>query len=57
MNYQFFVIPAQNPSTATDELNVFCNRHRITEIEKQFVVNGANSYWSICVTWVEQEAK
>ncbi len=55
MNYQFFVIPAQNPSIATDELNAFCNRHRITEIEKQFVANGANSFWSICVTWIEQE--
>lgn len=55
MKYQFFTIPAQNPSSATDDLNAFCSQYCISEIEKQFVANGANSFWSICVTWIEQE--
>jgi len=57
MKYRFFMIPAQNPSSATDRIECFCSQHRIIEIEKQFVASGSSSFWSVCVTWAEQEAK
>ena len=46
-------IPAQDSSDATNELNNFCTQHRIAAIEKQFVNDGANSFWSICVTFLD----
>ena len=55
MRYQFFNIPVNDASTAVGELNKFCAQHRICEIEKHFVANGAHSFWSFCVSWSEQE--
>ncbi len=37
------------------ELNTFCSQHRITQVEKNFVADGANSFWSICVTWIDRQ--
>ena len=55
MKYQFFVIPAQNPGPAQEELNRFCTGRRIINLEKAFVANGDRSFWSVCVTWLEGE--
>ena len=55
MKFQFFNIPAQDSSDATNELNSFCTQHRIAAIEKQFVNDGANSFWSICVTFLDRQ--
>ena len=51
MKYQFFVIPAQNPASAQEELNSFCAGCQVLNIDKAFVVNGDGSFWSVCVTW------
>ena len=56
MKYQFFTIPVNDAGAAANELNQFCAQHRICEIEKHFVVQGAGSFWSFCVTWTDQEA-
>lgn len=56
MKYKFFAIPARNPDTVTEELNAFCSQHRISFIEKQLVLDGADSFWSVCVTWLDGEA-
>ena len=55
MKYQFFVIPAQNPRPAQEELNRFCAGCRVINLEKAFVANGDRSFWSVCVTWLEGE--
>ena len=55
MKFQFFNIPAQDSANATNELNSFCAQHRINTVEKYFVDDGANSFWSICVTFLESE--
>jgi superfamily II DNA helicase RecQ len=56
MKYKFFAIPARNPAAAEDELNAFCSRHRVTFIDKQLVADGADSFWSVCATWLDGEA-
>ncbi len=56
MKHRFFTIPALHLQPAEDELNAFIAGHRVVQVEKQFVVDGANSYWSLCVTWTEQAA-
>jgi superfamily II DNA helicase RecQ len=38
-----------------NELNTFVSQHRISHIDKHFVADGANSFWSICVTWLDSE--
>lgn len=51
MKYKFFAIPARNPEADEAVLNNFCSQHRVTFIEKQLVVDGVQSFWSICVTY------
>ena len=36
---------------AVDELNAFLRSHRIAAVDRQFVADGANSFWSVCVTF------
>lgn len=47
MKHKFFHIPAYDPVTAENELNVFVAQHRITHIERHFVADAANSFWSV----------
>jgi len=35
-----------------DELNEFLNGHRIVSIQKELVVAGTNSFWSICIDYL-----
>lgn len=55
MKYKFFAIPARNPEAVEEALNSFCSQHRVSFIEKHLVTDGANSFWSVCVTWLEGE--
>lgn len=56
MKYKFFAIPARHPVAAEDDLNAFCSSHRISFIDKQLITDGADSFWSVCVTWMDGEA-
>ncbi len=49
----FFTIPALTPAQAQAELNQFLLSHRVVNIEKQWVANGAASFWSLCLTVLE----
>jgi superfamily II DNA helicase RecQ len=53
MPQHFFAIAALAPQPAQDELNRFCAGHRVVAVERQFVTDGVNSYWAICVTVAE----
>ncbi len=55
MKHKFFRISTFDATPAEAELNTFCAHHRITDIEKHFVAEGINSFWSICVTWSDNE--
>ena len=50
MKYHFFTIAAQTPEPDQEALNQFCGQHRVVSVEKQFVAQGLDSFWSICVT-------
>ena len=56
MKYKFFTIPARDPETAEAALNAFCNQHRVSFVEKQLIADGADSFWSVCVSWQDGEA-
>ena len=53
MKLQFFAIPAKWPEDAQQMLNAFCSQHRVMTLEKHFVDLGTESYWSICVTFID----
>lgn len=55
MKYKFFKIVTGNAIDSETELNAFCAQHRITDIEKNFVTDGSNSFWSICVAYSDNE--
>jgi len=57
MKYEFFSIPALDPGPDQEELNAFISSHRIATVEKQFVTNGEQSFWAICVSYVESNKK
>jgi len=48
MHYRVFTIPVCDPSAA-DELNRFLSGHRVLTVDRQFVANGASSFWTFCV--------
>jgi superfamily II DNA helicase RecQ len=56
MTLHFFAIPALTPQPAQDEFNRFCLAHRVVSIERQFVGDGANAYWALCVTVAAADA-
>ena len=53
MRLQFFSVSAQFPEESQQLLNSFCAQHRVLTVDKQFVDLGAESYWSICVSYIE----
>jgi superfamily II DNA helicase RecQ len=57
MHLKFFTIPVSDPQAATDELNAFLGTHRVITVERQFVADGANSLWSVCVSYVDAESR
>jgi superfamily II DNA helicase RecQ len=57
MRLQFFSIPAHGDAAGTDALNSFLARHRICAVRRRFVDCGTQSYWAICVSYVEQEPR
>lgn len=56
MKQRFFMIPVKDSGLAEDELNAFYAQHRVISVEKYFVADGPNSFWSLCLTWTEVEA-
>ena len=45
MRFRFFTVEALTPTAGETELNAFCAQHRIASVDKQFVDQGAHSYW------------
>ncbi|NDK36783.1 HRDC domain-containing protein [Rhodovulum sulfidophilum] len=49
MRVDFFTIPVQAGAEATEELNRLLSSTRILTVDRQFVADGASSFWSVCV--------
>lgn len=56
MKLEMFAIPALLPGQEISRFNTFAASHRIASVEKQFVANGDQSFWSICVSFEDGEA-
>lgn len=53
MLLRFFTVPVCDGEVAAEEVNRFLAGHRIIAIDRQFVHDGSNSAWALCVTYVE----
>jgi superfamily II DNA helicase RecQ len=51
MQLKFFTIPLHAAEPAAGDLNTFLAATRILAIDRQFVADGANSAWAVCVTF------
>ena len=53
MKLHVFSIPALHPDAAQEALNRHLAMHRVSHVDKQFVADGAASFWSVCVSTVD----
>lgn len=51
MQYRVFFVRAVGDDFSEEELNTFLRSHQITSVQKRFVEDGLNSYWSLCVEY------
>jgi superfamily II DNA helicase RecQ len=51
MQVRFFTIPIQGGEDAAEDLNRFLASQRILAIERNFVQDGSNSAWALCVSF------
>jgi superfamily II DNA helicase RecQ len=49
MSFHFFTVPTLDSVSAQDELNAFCETHRMVQVERHFVSDGQGSHWALCV--------
>jgi hypothetical protein len=55
MRFHVFTIEVRDPGPGQDALNAFCAQHRLADVEKRFVDQGLNSYWTFCVATLDGE--
>ena len=53
MSFRFFSIPAKGCSELEQELNQLLNSIRVLSVDRRFVELGENSYWAICVDFLD----
>ncbi len=53
MALRFFLIPIQDLDAAIAELNSFLSSHKILTIDRNWVDLGSNSYWALCVNYLQ----
>ena len=56
MQIRIFSIVVSDLDRGCEELNGFLRSHRIATVDREFVADGSNSFWSICVTYTEGQS-
>lgn len=55
MRFHVFTIEVRDPGPGQDVLNAFCAQHRLADVDKRFVDQGPNSYWTFCIATLDGE--
>jgi superfamily II DNA helicase RecQ len=53
MKYSFFHVPALDSGAHAEALNAFIAQTRVVQVQREFVSDGAASFWALCVTTAE----
>ena len=53
MQLKVFVLPVKNLGAAEVEMNACLRGHRVLAVQKEFVAEGENSFWSFCVEYLD----
>jgi superfamily II DNA helicase RecQ len=53
MAYRVFVVPVRDEGSATTELNGFLRSRRVLSVDRRWVEQGSESFWSFCVDYLE----
>jgi len=53
MAYRFFIVPVREGNEAAAELNGFLQSHRVLAVDRRWVDQGTESFWSFCVDYLE----
>ena len=56
MPLKFFVVPIRDHGSVENEVNSFLSSHRILTVERRWVEHGADSYWALCIDYLEGSA-
>ena len=54
MAFKFFNVPIQGCEQAEEELNAFLRSHKVLAVDRRWVDQGANSFWSFCVDYLDR---
>ena len=55
VQFKFFLIPTHGPSDGEDDLNRFLRSARTLAVHREFVPDGANSFWSFAVEYLADQ--
>lgn len=55
MKLKIFHIPALSPESAISDLNRFLAANQVAEVQKHFVPDGPNSFWSVWVSVTQHQ--
>jgi superfamily II DNA helicase RecQ len=53
MAYRVFVVPVRDEGPAASELNGFLRSRRVLSVDRRWVEQGTESFWSFCVDYLE----
>ncbi len=56
MAFKFFQIPIREFQAIEAELNAFLRGHRVLSVDRRWVDLGQDSFWSICVDYLDGQA-
>jgi superfamily II DNA helicase RecQ len=57
MSFRFFVIPINQDGEAEAQLNAFLASHKVLSIDRRWVDQGSQSFWSFCIDYLPQGGK
>lgn len=57
MAFQFFTVPIHDDGEAQAALNAFLGTHKVLNVERRWVDQGSQSFWTFCVDYLPQGNK
>lgn len=57
MAFRFFVVPIHEEGEAEARLNAFLGTHKIVNVDRHWVDQGSQSFWSFCVDYLPSTDK